>query len=136
MGQWQKSDRQKHKNLVLDSHVNFKDGDQHDIGYNILADWIYAQIDSERNQFVLFLKIIGHMKGKWAVEKDGQWVMSEWKRWNKKATAVWDLEVERADPNTLWTKLFESAEYAKENPVTDEPIFGWWGLLVNNKRQD
>jgi len=29
---------------------------------------------------VLFLKIIGHMKGKWAVEKDGQWVMSEWKR--------------------------------------------------------
>ena len=44
------------RNLVLDSLivVVVPNGDQHNIGYQVLAESIYLQIDSERPQLGLF----------------------------------------------------------------------------------
>jgi hypothetical protein len=42
-----------HKNPILDSRIftiRFADGEEKDIAYNILAEHIYSQVDSEGNQ--------------------------------------------------------------------------------------
>jgi hypothetical protein len=55
----------KHQNPILDSRVfvvEFPDGDQKDIMYNMLAEHLYSQVDKDVNQFRLFKEIINHRK--------------------------------------------------------------------------
>jgi hypothetical protein len=66
----------KHQNPVLDSCVfivELPDGEQRDITYNLLAEHLFSQVDSEGNQYHLFKEIIGHRKNKAAIEKSDQW---------------------------------------------------------------
>jgi len=59
-----------HNNPALDSHIfrlEFPDGDQHDIGYNILAESLYSEMDSEGKQF-RFRNMINHRRTKGAVK--------------------------------------------------------------------
>jgi hypothetical protein len=66
----------KHSNPVLDSRifvVEFPDGDQKDITYNIIAEHLFSQVDSEGNQFRLFKEIVNHRRPKRAVEKSDQY---------------------------------------------------------------
>jgi pyruvate/2-oxoacid:ferredoxin oxidoreductase beta subunit len=56
---------QKHINPVIYSRtfiIFFPDGDQDDIGHNVLAESIYSQIDSEGKQFTWTVRM------SWAVE--------------------------------------------------------------------
>ena len=55
----------KHSNPILDSRVfvvEFPDGEQKDIGYNILAEHLHSQMDDDGNVYKLFRGIIGHRK--------------------------------------------------------------------------
>jgi hypothetical protein len=57
----------KNQNPILDSRVfiaEFPDGDQRDITYNLLAEHLFSQVDSEGNQYRLFNEIIGHRNNK------------------------------------------------------------------------
>ena len=40
--------------------------------YNTLAEHLYSQVDSEGNQYQIFKEIIGHRRGKGAVDKADQ----------------------------------------------------------------
>jgi hypothetical protein len=54
-----------HKQPKLDSRifiVQFPDGDEKDFAYNILAEHLYSQLDSEGNQHQFFNGIINHKK--------------------------------------------------------------------------
>ena len=66
----------KHTNPFLDSRifiVEFPDGTQKDIGYNVLTEHLYSQVDEEGNQYRLFRDIIGHRRMKQAIEKADQY---------------------------------------------------------------
>ena len=55
----------KHSNPILDSRVfvvEFTDGEQKDIGYNILVEHLHSQMDDEGNVYKLFRGIIGHQE--------------------------------------------------------------------------
>jgi hypothetical protein len=52
-----------HANRILDSRqfiIEFPDGKQQDIAYNMLAEHLFSQVDEEGNQYRMFKAIIGH----------------------------------------------------------------------------
>ena len=62
----------RHKIPTLDSRiftVQFPDGIEKDIAYNLLAEHLFSRVDSEGNQYRLFKGIIGHRKLDSAVDK-------------------------------------------------------------------
>jgi hypothetical protein len=62
----------KHSNPILDSRifvVEFADGEQKDVAYNVIAEHLFSQIDSEGNQYRLFKDIINHRRGNLQLKK-------------------------------------------------------------------
>ena len=127
----------KHSNPILDSRVftvEFPDGEQKDIGYNILAEHLHSQMDDEGNVYKLFRGIIGHRKKAGAVDKADQYRQVGNKQVKKKTLAGWDIEVEWVDGSSSWFPLkevknsnsVELAEYAMHNRLNLEPAFDWW----------
>ena len=136
----------KHRNPALDSRiylVEFNDGEQQEISYNLLAEHLYSQCDSEGRQHQIFREIIHHRKTKAAVDKEDQYTNINNKRCKKKTLAGWDLEVEWRDGSTSWIPLkeikntnpVETAEYAAANRISLEPAFDWWVHEVLRKKQ-
>jgi hypothetical protein len=105
----------KHSNPSLDSRIfvaEFPDGKQKDVAYNLIAEHLFSQIDSECNQYRLFKEIINHRKGKMAVDKADQFRIDKrtGKQVMKQTTAGWELEVEWKDGSTSWLPLKELKE--------------------------
>ncbi len=135
----------KHQNPILDSRifvVEFPDGDQQDIAYNIIAEHLYSQVDSEGNQYRLFKEIINHRKASNAVDKSDQYRIKNGKSEKKKTTAGWQLECQWKDGTTSWIPLKELKEtnpvevalYAVDNKIDDEPAFDWWVRHILKKQ--
>ena len=127
----------KHSNPILDSHVfvvEFPDGEQKDISYNILAEHLHSQMDDEGNAYKLFWGIIGHREKVGAVDMADQYRQVGNKQVKKKTLAGWDIEVEWIDRTSSWFPLkevktsnsVELAEYAMHNHLNFEPAFDWW----------
>ena len=99
--------------------------------YAKVVEHLYSQIDAEENQLHIFSDIISHRKTKRAVEKTDQFVERGGRRYKKKTTAGWDLEVEWKDGTMSWLPLsmlkkdnpLEVAQYAIQNRIDDEPAF-------------
>jgi hypothetical protein len=65
----------RNKNPLLYSRiyiVKFPDGEMKDVGYNILAEHLFSQIEKDGNQFRIFSGIIGHRHNGNAVDKEDQ----------------------------------------------------------------
>ena len=134
-----------HHNQRLDSRifvVRFPDGDEKDVSYNVLAQHLFSQVDAEGNQYRLFREIIGHRKGKSALDKADQYrIGSDGRRTMKNTTTGWDFEVEWKDGSTSWLPLKEMketnpvdvAQYARDNRLLEEPAFAWWAPMVLKK---
>ena len=138
---------QPHRNPILDSRVftvSFPDGDEMDIAYNTLTEHLFSQVDEEGNQYRLFKAIVGHRKTKRTVDKADQYRINNGKRTKKQTTADWGLEVEWADGTTSWLPLkelkesnsVETAQYAHNNRIIEEPAFDWWAAHVLSEDRD
>ncbi len=125
------------RNPLLDTSVyiaEFPNGDQVEIAHNVLAEHLWSQSDEEGNNIRLFKGIIGHRKGKNAVDKKDQFRIVNGRNVKKRTTAGWDIEVEWEDGTTSWlpmkqvkaTNQVELAEYAVNNEIEDEAAFNWW----------
>jgi hypothetical protein len=136
-----------HRNPFLDSRVftvEFPDGDQMDIGYNIIAEHLFSQIDEEGNQYRLFKEISGHRKNSKAINNADQYRPGRNGRQTKKqTTAGWDLEVEWVDGSTSWlplkeikeTNTVETTQYSVDNRIDEEPAFDWWARDVLKRKR-
>jgi hypothetical protein len=127
----------RNKNPLLDSQnyiVKFPDGEMKDVGYNILDEHIFSQMDKDGNQFRLSSGIIGHRRNGNAVDKEDQMRISGKRKVKKKTLSGWTLEVEWRDGGTAWIELktmkesnaVEVDEYALANQISHEPAFDWW----------
>jgi len=137
----------RHAIPVLDSRiylVQFPDGTEQEIAYNLLAEHLYSQCDSEGNQHQIFRAIINHRKHKTAVDKADQYRVVNGRRVMKRTLAGWDLEVEWKDGSTTWIPLkelknqndYDVATYAIANQIDSEPAFDWWvrHVITRHKR--
>jgi hypothetical protein len=118
-----------------------------DVGYNILAEHLFSQMDKDGNQFRLFRGISGNPCNRCngnAVDKEDQMRISVKRKVKNKNISGWTLEVEWRDGGTAWIQLktmkesndVEVAEYALANQISHEPAFDWWvpDVIVRKKR--
>jgi len=135
-----------HTNPLFDTReyvIEFTDGTEQNYMANIIAENMYAQVDSEGNQFQLLQEISDHRKDGSAVPMGDGFVRS--KNGNevpKITTRGWELLCNWKDGSSDWIKLkdikdsypIEIAEYAVANRVAEEPAFNWWVKDVLRKR--
>jgi hypothetical protein len=135
-----------HSNPILDTReyvVEFEDGAQEIYSANLIAENMYAQIDSEGRQHVLLSEIVGHKSDGRAMKiADGTYVDKRGRQKPRITTQGWSLLVEWKDGSTSWIALkdlkesfpIEVTEYAVANKLTEEPAFKWWVVETLSKR--
>jgi len=77
------------------------------------------------------------------VEKLDQYHTVHGKRYKKKTTAGWELEMKWKGGSTSWVTLkslkesnpVKTAEYARDNHIDEEPAFDWWVHHVLKKKR-
>ena len=125
------------KKPILDKrvyNVEFSDGENAELGANIITEYMYTKCDIEGNQYRLMDHIVDHRKDNNAVCKDNQDVALNGKSYKQKTTRGWQLCIEWKDKSTSWERLsdmkesypVEVAEYAEAVGISDEPALSWW----------
>ena len=133
-------------NPILDTRtyeVEFADGQGTELAANVLAQNMYAQCDSEGNQYLLLAGIVDHKKDTNAVERADMYVKRGSNQQYRKTTKGWYLCVEWKDGSTSCEQLadlkesnpVEVADYAVAHGIDTEPAFIWW-VPYTTKRRD
>jgi hypothetical protein len=101
----------------------------------VIEENMFAQVDSEGNQFLLLQEITDHKKDHSAVPiSEGTVRSANGQAKPKVTTRGWFLLVQWKDGPISWEKLtdlkasnpVEVAEYAVANRLLEEPAFKWW----------
>jgi hypothetical protein len=135
-----------HANPLFDTReyeIEFTDGTNEKYQANIIAENMFAQVDSEGNQYLLLQEITDHKKDNSAIPiSDGKISSANGQSKPKITTQGWFLLVQWRDGSTSWEKLkdlkasnpVEVAEYAVVNRLVEEPAFKWWVPHVIRRR--
>ena len=133
-------------NPILDTRsyeVVFPSGDQAEYSANMIAQNIYAQCDSEGNQFLLMESIVDHKSDGHAVEISDMFTITKGRKHMRKTTKGWQLCIQWKDGSTSLERLadmkesypIEVAEYAVAKGIDQQPAFVWWVHHVLKKRR-
>ena len=135
-----------HTNPLFDTReyvVEFTDGTTENYFANVVAECMYAQVDSEGRQFQLLQEITDHKSDNSAISVANGFVTSRnGNRVPKVTTRGWSLLVTWKDGSSDWIPLkdikdsypVQIAEYAVTNNIAHEPAFNWWVHTVLRKR--
>jgi len=134
-----------HSNPILDTRtyeVEFADGQRTELAANVIAENMFAQCDSEGNQYLLLAGIVDHRKDNSAVEKKDMYIKRGSNQQLRKTTKGWSLCVEWKDGSTSWERLadlkesnpVEIADYAVAHGLDSEPAFAWWVPFTLKRR--
>jgi hypothetical protein len=127
-----------HNNPLFDTRqyeVEFTDSTHERYQANIIAENMYAQVDSEGNEYLLMQEITDHKSNNSAILiADGTVRSANGSEKPKKTTRGWFLLVQWKDGTVSWEKLsdlkasnpIEVAEYAVANRIVKELAFKWW----------
>ena len=136
----------RHKNFLLDTRkyeVELADGTVEEYYANVIAENLFAQVDTEGRQYMLMKEISDHRKDETAVATSDGWItMQNGRQARKRTTRGWQLLVEWKEGGSDWIPLkdlkesypVEVAEYAKANRIAEEPAFAWWVNDVIRRR--
>ena len=122
--------------------VEFSDGQKTEVAANIIAQNMYAQCDSEDNQYLLLAGIVDHKQGKSAVARSDMWIQKGSNQRMRQTTKGWHLCVDWKDGTTSWERLadlkesnpIEVAEYAVTHGIDGEAAFAWWVPFMLKQR--
>jgi hypothetical protein len=76
-----------------------------DVGFNILAENLFSQMDKDGHQLRLLRSIIGHRRNANTIDKEDQMQITGKRKIKKKTLAGWELEVKLRDGGTAWIEL-------------------------------
>ncbi len=123
--------------------VEFTDGSSENYFAKVIAACMYAQVDSEGNQYQLLNEITDHRSDNSAIQiADGFVTSRNGNRIPKPTTCGWSLLVSWKDGSSDWVPLkdlkdaypIQIAEYAVANKIANGPAFNWWVHTVLRKR--
>ncbi len=135
-----------HSNPLFDTQeyvIKFTDGTTENYFANVIAECMYAQVDSEGNQYQLLSKITDHRSDNSAIQiADGFTTRRNGDRVPKPTTRGWSLLVTWRDRSSDWLPLkdlkdaypVQIAEHAAANKIANELAFNWWVHTVLQKR--
>jgi hypothetical protein len=122
--------------------IGFTDGTTENYFAHVIAECMYAQIDSEGNQYQLMSEMNDHRSDNSAIQiADGFTTSLNGNCVPKPTTQGWSLLVSWRDGSSDWLPLKDLnhaypvliAEYAAANKIADEPAFNWWVHTVLRK---
>ena len=128
----------RNKNPLFDTRtyeVKFPGGIIHEYTANVVAENLFAKIDDEGKEFLLFKEIVGHRKDGDAVPRDEGFILGQnGNKHPKRTTKGWQIAVELMDGSQVWMPLkdvkdgypIDLAEYAVAQGIENEPAFHWW----------
>ena len=139
------SEAKQNSNPILDTRtyeVEFPDGQKTEVAANIIAQNMYAQCDSEGNQYLLLAGIVDHKRNESAVNRDDMWITRGSNPLMRQTTKGWHLCVEWKDGTTSWERLadlkesnpIEVSEYAVAHNIDGEAAFAWWVPFTLKRR--
>jgi hypothetical protein len=122
---------------VLDSRtyeIKFPYGRSDEYTANVIAENMYAQCDTDGNQFNIMDCIIDHKKDEHALECADMYIKNGSNKKFIKTTKGWHLCIEWKDGKISWERLVdlkeinhvEVAEYEVGKNLEDAPSFVWW----------
>ena len=135
-----------HHNPLFDTReyvVEFTDGRTENYFANVIAENMFAQVDSEGRQYQLLDEIVDHKSDGTAIKcENGFTISRNGNRVPKPTTRGSSLLVSWKDGTSDWIKLkdlkdsypIQIAEYAIANQISNEPAFNWWVHSVLRKR--
>ena len=133
-------------NPILDTRVyevEYADGHKTALAANIIAENLFAQVDQEGNRHVLFSEITDHrFDGSQLTQAEAIVTNKHGNKRRKETTKGCELLALWKDGSTTWVALkdmkdaypVQTAEYAAENKLSQEPVFAWWCSYVLKKR--
>jgi hypothetical protein len=134
------------KNPVLDTRVfevEFGDGHTAAMTANAIAENLFSQVDQDGHRLLLMDEIMDHRRGSDGMMADDAFVTSaNGQQRKKQTTRGWELLIRWKDGSETWTPLkdmkesymVETAEYAVQSKIHEEPAFAWWVPTVIKKR--
>ena len=114
--------------------VEFPDGHMEELQYNVIAENMMSQVDSEGHYYQILSEISDHESNHLAITKRNLFIHSKNGHLNPKITTRgWKIEVEWKDGSVNWVSLedlkasnpVEVADYAITNNIDEEPAFKW-----------
>ena len=134
------------ENPILDTRVfevEFIDGHTAAMTANAIAENLFSQVDQEGHRLLLMDEIIDHRRGSDAISLENAFITSaNGKKRRRETTKGWELLIKWKDGSETWTPLkdmkesymVQTAEYAVQNKIHEEPAFAWWVPTVIKKR--
>ena len=123
--------------------VEFPDGEIREYSANVIAENVYAQVDTDGHSYNILDGIVDYKKESNAIDKVDKFVMTKsGQRQLRKSTKGWKLLVAWKDGSEQWIPLsvmkesnpIEVAEFAVAKGINDEPAFCWWVPYTLRKR--
>ena len=133
-------------NPMVDSRlyeVEYDDGTTEVLAANLLAENILEQVDEWGHKHRLMEEIGGHRKGTDALSQDDAFmILDNGSKRRRRTTKGWEMYVIWKDGSSNWLTLkamkeafpIETAMYAMEHKLTEEPAFAWWVQHVLRKK--
>ena len=127
--------------LVYD--VQFPDGEIREYSANVIAENMYAQVDSDGHVTTLLDAIVDYKKDASALPKSEKYLTTKsGQRRLRHTTSGWTFEVLWKDGSSQWIPLkdlkssnpVELAEFAVAHNINDEAAFCWWVPFTLRKR--
>ena len=133
---------------ILDSRkyeVEYCDGYVAAMAANVITENLLTQVDQEVIIFVLIKSITDtRTRGTQTLQKDVFVITKSGTKRRKNRTKVWEVCIQWKDGSTTQNKLkdikdsylVQTAEYAVENIILEDPEFIWWtkhGLLYSDR---
>ena len=134
-----------HENPILDTRqyiVEFNDGDEAELSANVIATNMYAQCDTDGNQYVLLDSLIDFSRSTTALCYDDHKVTANGRTHYCRSTDDWQICCQWKEGSTSWCKIsdlkeshpIETTEYAVAQVLDGDPDFNWWVTHVIKKR--
>jgi Reverse transcriptase (RNA-dependent DNA polymerase) len=110
---------------------------------NIIAENLFAQVDTEGRQYQVISEIIDHRKNSHEVSIDDAFIADKYgNQHRRKTTMGWEMLIRWKGGTTSWVKSadvtdlhpIEVAEYAIANKIVEQPAFAWWAKQALKKR--
>ena len=114
--------------------VDFDSGETEAFTANIIAEAIYSRLDDEGYTIYELADILDHAKDGHAVSGDDAYIYRNGRKSLRRTTKGWKLQCQWKDGTTSWIPLkdmkegypLQTAEYAQQNQLLQEPAFSWW----------
>ena len=128
---------------TLTYDVEFPDGEVREYGANIIAENMFAQVDTSGNYTTMLDSIIRFEKDDTAIPKsDKYFITKSGRKHLRKTTQGFKFQVVWKDGSSQWVSLsklkesnpVEIAEFAVSRGIDDEPAFDWWVPYTLRKR--